>query len=262
MGPLRGAGAADVSKALAWKFKHLGMDDGEELQALLRLVKIKGRASRAEDIVRLGSSSTYATMLLTGMACRYKMIESGRRQIFSFQYPGDFCGSGRYAIPELEDAVAALNDCWIGVISHEDIERITAQYPRLALAFWCDTLLEAGIFRERLLNVSQQPALSRIAHLICEQMARLEAIGADSAVIPLTQVDLSDAAGLSVVHTNRTVNELRELGVLSKDNRAIEVVDRDRLVEIAKFDGRYLKPQALLQWRLPPWINHDALASG
>ena len=251
MGPL----APDEVNAFVRKFKNLGIDGEEELQALLLHVKIKRRVSRGEDIVRVGSSSRYSTVLLTGVACRYKMIESGRRQIFAFQYPGDFCDFHRYVLSELNDAVAALTDCSIGIILHEDIRQITAQYPKLGVALWRDTLLEASIFRERLLNMGQRPALPRIAHLICEQMARLEAIGTTRAIIPLTQVDLADAAGLSVVHMNRTIQDLRELGILSKNNRTIEVVDRDRLVNIAKFDGRYLKPQVLSQWRLPSWIS-------
>jgi CRP-like cAMP-binding protein len=251
MGPL----APDEANALVRKLKNLGMDGEEELRALLPRIKIKKRASRGEDIVRVGRSPGFSTVLLAGVACRYKMIESGRRQIFTFQYAGDFCDFHRYVLSELNDAVVALTDCSIGVILHEDIARITAQYPKLGVALWRDTLLEASIFRERLMNVGQRPALPRIAHLICEQMARLEAIGSTSAIIPLTQVDLADAAGLSVVHMNRTIQDLRELGILSKNNRTIEVVDRDRLVNIAKFDGRYLKPQVLSQWRLPSWIT-------
>jgi CRP-like cAMP-binding protein len=252
--PLRG----DAPDALIRKFRNLGMICEEELQALLALVRVKGRVGRGEDIIRVGSSPGYSTVLLKGLACRYKMTENGRRQIFTFQYPGDFCDFDRYILPELDDAVAALACCWIGVVLHEDIERITAQYPRLGLALWRDTMVEASIFRERLLNVSHRPALPRIANLLCEQMVRLEAIGINGAVIPMTQVDLADAASLSVVHMNRTVQDLRELGVLSRNTRAIEVAHRDRLMDIGKFDGRYLNaPQVPLQGRHPSWLAHD-----
>jgi CRP-like cAMP-binding protein len=238
----RGAG---VANALIPKFKYLGMDRDEELQALLLLVKGEGRVSRGEDIVRVGSSPRYLTVLLTGVACRYKMMENGRRQIFTFQYPGDVCDIYRFALPELDDAVSALTDSLIGVIFLEDIERISRQYPKLGLALWRDTMLEASIFRERLLNVGQRHALPRTANLLCEQMVRLEAIGMNGAVIPLTQVDLADAAGLSVVHMNRTIQDLRELGALLKNSRTIKVVNRDRLMDIAKFDGRYLNMNML-----------------
>jgi CRP-like cAMP-binding protein len=241
MGPL----TASEANALSRKFRSLGLHGEKDLHAFLRLVRVKRRVSRGEDIVEAGSSSGVFAVLLAGVACRYRMIESGRRQILTFRYPGDCCDFYRYVLSEPNDGVAALADCSIGVVLHEDIRRTTAQCPEIGLALWRDTLLEASIFRERLLNMSQRPALPRIAHLICEQMTRLEAIGANSSVIPLTQVDLADAGGLSVVHMNRTIQDLRELGILSKTSRTIEVMDRSRLRDIAKFDGRYLMPQVL-----------------
>jgi Crp-like helix-turn-helix domain len=82
-------------------------------------------------------------------------------------------------------------------------------------------------------------------------MLRLEAIGINGAVIPMTQVDLADAANLSAVHMNRMVKDLRELGVLSKNRRGTEVVHREGLVDIAKFDSRYLNILQLLIPRQP-----------
>ena len=235
-----GALRRDGAEALIRRFRGLGVDREEELQALLALVKAKRCVGRGEDIVRVGDSPSCLTILLKGLACRYRMIENGRRQIFTFQYPGDLCDFDRYILPEGEDAVAALTVCSVGIISHEDIGRVTAEHPRLGLALWRATMIEAGIFRERLLNVAQRPALPRIANLLSEQMVRLEAIGISGAVIPMTQVDLADAASLSAVHMNRTVQDLRELGVLSKNTHAIEVVHRERLMDLGKFDGRYL----------------------
>lgn len=242
-----------MAGALARKFKNLGMDREEELQALLLLVRAKGRVKRGQDITKAGSSPGYSTVLLKGLACRYKLIESGRRQIFTFHYPGDFCDFDRYVLPEQDHAVAALTDCSIGVLLHEDIERVTALYPGLGLALWRSTMVEASIFQERLLNVSLRPALPRIAHLLCELMVRLDAIGIDGTLIPMTQVDLADAASLSPVHMNRTIQDLRKRGALSKNTHAIEVVHRRRLVEIGEFNGRYLNiPQLWSSAAHPP----------
>jgi hypothetical protein len=120
-------------------------------------------------------------------------------------------------------------------------------------------MLEASILRKRLLNLGRQSALRRVAHLLCEQLARREAVGIISATIPLTQVDLADAVGLSIVHINRTVQELRRFGILSAMGTAIEVVNRAELVTLANFDSQYLSmPQVLSQWQVS--MERDAMA--
>jgi CRP-like cAMP-binding protein len=239
--------------ALALKFRGLGLDSEVDLQSLLRVVKIREAVSRSVAIVDAGSSPKQLTVLLAGVACLHKRLEDGSRQIYTFQYPGDFCDLHRYVLPELDQAVAvmALTDCLIGTIRHDDMERTLAQHPKLGLAFWRASMLEASIFRERLLNISRRAALSRVANIICEQLIRLEAININGAAIPVTQVDLADAAGLSVVHVNRIVQDLRRIGALSTERRSIEVANRERLLELANFDGRYLNMRNVLShWEI------------
>jgi CRP-like cAMP-binding protein len=190
---------------------------------------------------------------MEGVACLYERLQDGNRQIYAFQYPGDFCDLHQHVLPETnnEVAVAAITGCSIGIIEHKDLEQLIAQYPTLGLALWRASMLEASIFRKRLLNVGRQPALQRVAHLLCEQLVRREAVGINSATIPLTQMDLADAAGLSIVHINRTFQELRRLNILSKEGRTIKVVDRERLAGLAGFDGNYLNmPQLLSNWQI------------
>jgi len=214
---------------------------------------VRARASRGEDILGPGNAPRHFTVLLDGVACSYERLKDGNRQIYAFQYPGDFCDLSRHVLPEsnYEVAVAALTGCAIGIIEHRDLEQLIAQYPSLGLALWRATMLEASIFRKRLLNMGRQPALQRVAHLLCEQLARQEAVGINSATIPLTQMDLADAVGLSIVHVNRTVQELRRLGILSAKVPTIEVVNRVGLVTLANFDGQYLNlPQVLSHWQI------------
>lgn len=221
------------------KLQYLGMVH-DEAQALVTMLSVKKTIRRGEDIITVGSTPNHSTVLLDGFACGYKIIENGRRQILTFRYPGDFCDIHSFFQPAPDHAVRALTECSVGFILHKDIERIIAKFPKIGLALWRYTIFEARISSEWLMNVVQRTALERIAHLLCEQIARLEAIGINSNAFPLTQVDLADAAGLSAVHMNRMIQDLRQLGVLSKNSRAMAVIRRDRLVEIAKFDGRYL----------------------
>ena len=235
---LRGLG--NVANGLIVKLKNLGLDSDEDVQAFLSLFKCTRVISRGDDIVRVGNSQKILTVMLSGVACRYRITDNGRRQIFAFQYPGDFCDYCRYVMPQHDDAVAALTDCLVGVIPHEGFERIIERHPQISLAFWRNTVLEARIFEERVSNGTQRPAVERIATLLCEQIFRLEAAGIVGDVVPLMQIDLADAAGLSVVHVNRTIQDLRELGALAKNSHGIRVENKDRLVQIAKFDASYL----------------------
>jgi CRP-like cAMP-binding protein len=155
-------------------------------------------------------------------------------------------------------AVQALTDCSIATIGYADIDRLLARNPKLGLALWRATMLEASILRERLSNSRRGSSLQRVANLLCEQLARREAIGITSSVVPITQVDVADAAALSIVHVNRTIQTLRGLNVLSKTSHAIEVVDRKQLARIAGFDGRYLNmPRLVSNWAVQIEKPHD-----
>jgi CRP-like cAMP-binding protein len=184
------------------------------------------------------------------MTCAYKRWEDGGRSILSFQHPGDFCNLYRYVLPDLEPAIGvqALTDCTVAVIDYRDMDRLLSR-PTLARAFWRVSILEAAVYRERLSRSGRETALKRVAHLLCEQLARREAVGIHAPRLPLSQADVADAAGLSTVHVNRTIQTLRGLNVLSKASHIVEVVDRKQLAEIAGFDGRYLNmPNLASKW--------------
>jgi len=232
-----------IAKAsLASKFESLAMGN-EEVDTLVQLLKHQPRVPAGTDIVYGEQSAGYSTLLLTGVACSYRRSESGTRQIFSFQYPGDFCDLYRYLLQEWDEtlAVQALSECSTATILHSEMKQLLMQHPRLRLALWRATVLEASILRQWLSNSRKGSAVERVANLLCEQLVRREAIGITSLVLPLTQVDVADAASLSIVHVNRIIQMLRNWNVLSKANHAIEVVDRKQLAQIARFDGRYLE---------------------
>jgi hypothetical protein len=217
---------AGVLRLFRRKLNSLGFQGESELRCLLDKMRLGGRIPRGKDIVRAGDTPGH-------------------------YYPGDFCDLHRYVKLEAvaEPAVRALTDCSIGTIDYRDLDRAIERYRKLALVLWRATMLESSTLRERLANVSQRPALERVSHLLCEQLHRRRAIGIESGVVPLNQIDLADAAGLSVVHINRVFQDLRKLGVISASGRTIEVVNWERLAEIANFDSRYLTlPAALSSW--------------
>jgi CRP-like cAMP-binding protein len=231
---------ADVVQSVVLKLRSLGLKGDTELNAVLSLFKATRVAERGDDLVRMGRSEKMLTVILSGVACRYRIMDSGRRQIIMFHYPGDFCDYHHYVVPQVDDPVAAITDCLVGIIAHDDLERLFEQRPAVAAAFWRATVLEARIFLERTFNGAQRPAVERIANVLCEQVVLLEASGMTTDMIPLTQIELADAAGLSVVHVNRIIQDLRELGALSKNGHNLRVANRERLMQVARFDGTYL----------------------
>jgi CRP-like cAMP-binding protein len=186
------------------------------------------------------------TVLLEGSACMFTRHEDGARQIYAFHYPGDFLGLHGFLMPGSTESieVQALTNCFIGTIDRTLLEETLTRHPELGRALWRAAMMEASVLRQRLISM-RWPALQRVAHLLCEQLARL---GGDQRLIPLSQIEIADAAGLSVVHTNRVFQDLRKLGVLSKE-RLTEVVNKERLHELALFDGHYLDAgQTLSGW--------------
>jgi CRP-like cAMP-binding protein len=230
---------------LALKFKGLGID-GDALDLIVRAIKRRVRVAAGDGVVCADDTVKHVTLLSAGVTCSFKRSEDGGRTIHAFHHPGDFCDLSRYVLPERDDAVGvqALTDCSVCIIDYRNLERLLAR-PELALAFWRATMLDAAIYRERLANASRGTALERVAHLLCEQLARREAVGIYGGRLPISQIDVADATGLSTVHVNRTIQTLRSLNILSTAS-SIEVVARKQLAQVAKFDGRYLNMAPLL----------------
>ena len=229
------------------RLRTSGIIVGAGLEALRNLMKVRSGIDRGQTIVdRTGL--THFTVLLEGVACFSTQHEDGSRQIYAFHYPGDFLGLHSFLFPpsaELSE-VQALTSCSIGTIDRDVLEREMKSRPALGRALWRAAMTEASIFRQRLV-ISRRPALQRVAYILCEQLARL---GTADRIIPLTQLEIADAAGLSAVHINRVFQELRQLGVLSK-HRLIEVVKKEQLRELAAFDACYLDPgESFSHWDL------------
>lgn len=237
-----------VACMVGQRLDDLGLTASADNGVFWDLVKTRDVIHRGQTIIRSTDWGKHLTVLLKGVACLSTQHEDGDRQIFAFHYPGEILGIHNFLIPGSTElsGVQALTSCSIGTIDRDALEHAIQRYPALGKALWRAALAEVSISRQHLV-VSRRPALQRVAHLLCEQLAR---IGADARVIPLTQIDLADAAALSVVHLNRVFQELRQLGMLSKQ-RVIEVVDKERLRALAAFDQSYLDlSESLSRWDL------------
>jgi CRP-like cAMP-binding protein len=237
-----------LGEPVGQRLNTLGLTASADLEAFWKLVKVREKVDRGETIAGTMDMAKRFTVLLEGVACFSTHHEDGTRQIHAFHYRGDFPGLHNFMFPQPGEPseVQALTGCCIGMIDSAELEQAMVRHPALGRALWRAALTEASIFRQRLV-ISRRSAQQRVAHLLCEQLTRLEIA---KGVIPLTQIDIADAAGLSVVHINRVFQDLRQLGVLSKQ-RLIEVMDRDHLQRLAAFDAGYLDmSESLCRWDL------------
>jgi CRP-like cAMP-binding protein len=195
------------------------------------------------DIVRENECPAASNLLLEGMCCRYKILTDGRRQIFTFHVPGDIFDAQSFILQRMDHSVGTLTRCRVAVIPHSVMTHITESYPRLARAIWKDTLVDAAVFREWMASIGRRSAYQRIAHLMCEMFVRLDTVGLTRGREidwPITQAEVGDALGLSVVHVNRTLQELRANRLITLQGGRLIIHDWDGLIHAGDFDAGYL----------------------
>src|SRR3954464_2502423 len=171
------------------------------------------------------------------------MAEEGKRQIFSFHIPGDIPDLQSLHLDVMDYGLASLTACKAMFISHETVRNLMQGCPRLGDAFWRDTLIDGAVFREWMLGLGRREAYGRMAHLLCELYVRLKAVGltnGDAYAFPLTQAEFGDALGLSTVHVNRTLQDLRGEGLITLRGGLVTVLDWERLKKAGEFDPTYL----------------------
>lgn len=203
---------------------------------LERYVRLSG-----ED--REGEKPNFVNLVIDGWGFRHKMLEDGRRQIIAFLLPGDICDLNVVLLNEMDHSIGALTEVTVAQIAPETLEQVQKNRPRLAAAVGWDMLVQAAIQREWTVNLGQRSAIERISHLICELYARLDVVELcdnGHCHIPLTQTDLSEATGITPVHVNRTMQELRALGLIEWKGREVHVPDMDALRRTALFNDNYL----------------------
>jgi CRP-like cAMP-binding protein len=196
-----------------------------------------------EDLNKDGDHARYVNFILEGWACRYKLLEDGRRQIVSFFVPGDLCDPIVFLLREMSHGLGSITPVTAARVSREEMVDLMAKSPTLEKAFWLDMLISAEIQREWTVALGRRTARERMAHLFCELAMRLRAVGlADGQEfdMPVTQTDLADALGLSSVHVSRTLQDLRGAGLIELKGKRLTLNNEKALREVAMFDPSYL----------------------
>ncbi len=194
-------------------------------------------------VVRSQEVQDHSTLLIDGFMCRYKDLQNGQRQITQLNVAGDFVDLHSFTLKYLDHDVMTLTPCRIGIVPHDGLRRISEQFPHLARLLWFTTNLDAAIHREWVLSLGRRSARAKLAALFSELQLRLEVVGlADDRGydLPLTQTDVAECTGLTNVHVNRILRELREEGIVDFHGGRVTILDRDRLWRTADFDPAYL----------------------
>jgi CRP-like cAMP-binding protein len=215
-------------------------DERQALETLpMQVVAIKEN----QDLVRAGDRPSRSCLVLSGFACTYKMTVQGKRQIVSFNLPGDIPDLQSLHLRALDNGISTISPCRVGFIRHEALRDICDRYPRIASAFWRETLIDASIFREWVLNVGQREAYTRMAHVLCELLTRLRAVGLTqdhSCNLPITQSEFADALGVTTVHVNRVLQQMRADGLIELKGDRLNIPDWEKLKQVGEFDPTYL----------------------
>jgi CRP-like cAMP-binding protein len=215
----------------------------EEREAVLQLPLTMKAVPADSDIVREGERPTACCLVLDGFVCRYKLLHDGRRQILSFHIPGDIPDLQSLYLEVMDHSLGTLVPATVGFIPHRAIHDLHDRHTRLAKLFWRETLIDAAIFREWMASIGRRSAIERAARTLCEVLVRLRAVGLATdhhCELPLTQVELADALGISPVHVNRVLQELRATGLIMLSGGSLTVLDWAGLQEIGGFDPTYL----------------------
>jgi CRP-like cAMP-binding protein len=195
------------------------------------------------EIVREGDRPTQTCLILAGVSCRFKILGDGARQIVSVHIPGDLPDLQSLRLEIMDHNLATLTPSRIALVPHRAVELLMQVNPRLGAIISREGLIDGSIFREWICNIGRRSAHIRIAHFICEMFVRYRLIGANEEMrIPFafTQAELADAQGMSTVHVNRVLRELKKEGLVSIAGKILTIHDWPRLQRTGDFDAGYL----------------------
>ena len=209
----------------------------EALSADVKTIEMGG------DILCQGDKPTTVTLLLDGLACRYKLSEEGDRQIVGVMVPGDLCDLHAFILNEMDHSVGALTDVSVTQVSRDKLLHVFDNEARITRALWWSTLVDEGTLREWVVNIATRTAYERLGHLLSEICMRLETVGlanATECVIKIRQQDLGDAVGVGRSHASLSMMQLSSEGIVELSRGSVKVLDVQRARAAGNFNQHYL----------------------
>ena len=240
------SGAASYKDALE-KFVHRLLLRSRltkaEQDAIRSLPGEEVRTAAHRDIIRPGQRTDFSCLVVNGLIGRFDQLSNGHRQITALHIVGDFCDLHSLAVPESGWGLESLTDSVIRKVPHEALGALVETSPAFTMAFWRDTVVDGSILAKWNSALGRRSAKARLAHLLCEMGLRFTQAGLgdhDDFDFPITQAQLADVLGVTSVHLNRTMQALRQDGLLVTSGSRFKLPDRTRLCQVAQFDPSYL----------------------
>lgn len=233
-----------MANPLTMKLEQFTSFDPEERQRLDRLLTYPTKTyPRGTNIIAEGEKVDEIHLVLTGLAARTKTIRSGDRQFMALLVPGDLCDVEVFVLEGMDHDIMAMTETTCVLIPAKVIEGLLTESTKLTKALWWSTMTDSAVLREWIVDHGSRDSLERIAHLMCEMLIRYRIIGEttdDSFPFLLTQEELADALGMTPVHVNRMLQQLRSQGLIDLRGKVLTVLDPKALQRVAQFDSSYL----------------------
>lgn len=233
-----------MDNPLAMKLEQFTAFTADERQRLDELVSGRRHTYAARtDILVEGEKVNEIHIVLSGLAARYKILADGSRQIMAFLVPGDICDVEVFVLAEMDHSIAALAETECAVVPKRIVESLLTESSNLTRALWWSTMTDSAVLRERIIDHGRRDTRERLAHLLYEILLRYRIVGEaedNSFRFPLTQEELADATGMTPVHFNRVLQELRSDGLVEFRAKTLRVLDPVRLKAVAQFNSNYL----------------------
>lgn len=234
--------SSDLSR-LVEKLSSIARLKPEDRAAINRLPHRSRSVAGGADVVSEGNEARECCLVLEGLFARYNLVRDGQRQIHSFHIPGDLPDRDSLHVRTMDHGIGAMSAGRVAFIPHAAVLEPVENYPNIGVALWRDAVVDGAVYRQWLVNVGRRNAKQRLAHLVCEMFVKMKAVGlaeSDHFYFPATQSQLADATGLTAVHVNRTLRELRRDGLVEWKGAVVTIPNLPLLEQFAEFDPSYL----------------------
>ena len=225
------------------KLSGFGKLSAKDIAALSLMTSRARNVSAKHDLIREGDRPGPVFVILEGWACRYKILPSGTRQVLAYLMPGDSCDLHVGLLAQMDHSIQTVTPATFATIDRHEMDKLLDQHPAIAKAIYVAQLVDEGTMRAWITSMGRRASIERVAHLMCELYIRARNIGLTSEpsfALPLSQLLLADSLGMTAVHLNRVLRELRSRGAMTLNRGSLVLNDLPKLVRIAGFDDNYL----------------------